>query len=108
MSGPSGDRMIRVDMTNQTASVEAFPDEWKLLGGRGLSAAILLRECDPTCDPLGPDNVLVIAPGVMAGTPAPTSGRISIGGKSPLTGGIKEANAGGDPEPAPGEARCTG
>jgi aldehyde:ferredoxin oxidoreductase len=97
MSGPTGDQLIRVDMTTQTASVEPYPDEWKLLGGRALSARILLQECDPTCDPLGPDNVLVMAPGVMAGTSAPTSGRISIGGKSPLTGGIKEANAGGNP-----------
>ena len=97
MGGPTGDRLIRVDMTNQTATTEAFPEEWKLLGGRALSARILLQECDPTCDPLGPDNVLVMAPGVMAGTAAPTSGRISIGGKSPLTGGIKEANAGGNP-----------
>lgn len=95
--GPTGDRMIRVDMTNQTASIEPFPDEWKLLGGRALSAKVLLAECDPTCDALGPDNVLVIAPGTLAGTAAPTSGRISIGGKSPLTGGIKEANAGGNP-----------
>ncbi len=97
MGGPTGDRLIRVDMTNQTTTTEAFPEEWKLLGGRALSARILLQECDPTCDPLGPDNVLVMAPGVMAGTAAPTSGRISIGGKSPLTGGIKEANAGGNP-----------
>jgi len=97
MSGPTGDRLIRVDMTSQTASIEAYPDEWKLLGGRALSARILLDECDARCDPLGPDNVLVMAPGVLAGTAAPTSGRISIGGKSPLTGGIKEANAGGNP-----------
>jgi aldehyde:ferredoxin oxidoreductase len=97
MGGPTGDRLIRVDMTNQTATTEPFPEEWKLLGGRGLSARILLQECDPTCDALGPDNVLVMAPGVLAGTAAPTSGRISIGGKSPLTGGIKEANAGGNP-----------
>jgi len=97
MAGPSGDRLIRVDMGNQTVTIEPFPDEWKMLGGRGLSAKILLAECDPQCDPLGPDNVLVIAPGVLAGTAAPTSGRISIGGKSPLTGGIKEANAGGNP-----------
>jgi aldehyde:ferredoxin oxidoreductase len=97
MSGPSGDRLIRVDMTNQTVNIEPFPDEWKLLGGRGLSAKILLAECDPQCDPLGPDNVLVMAPGVLGGTAAPTSGRISIGGKSPLTNGIKEANAGGEP-----------
>jgi aldehyde:ferredoxin oxidoreductase len=97
MSGPTGDRMIRVDMTTQTVSFEDFPEEWKLLGGRGLSAKILTRDCDPTCDPLGPDNVLVMAPGLLAGTSAPTSGRISIGGKSPLTGGIKEANSGGNP-----------
>ncbi len=97
MGGPTGDRLIRVDMTSQTATSEPFPEEWKLLGGRALSAKILLAECDPACDPLGPDNVLVMAPGVLAGTAAPTSGRISIGGKSPLTGGIKEANAGGNP-----------
>ena len=97
MGGPTNDRMIRVDMTNQTASIEPYPEDWKLLGGRSLSARILLSECDPTCEPLGPDNILVIAPGLLAGTSAPTSGRISVGGKSPLTGGIKEANAGGDP-----------
>jgi len=92
-----GDRILRVDMTKQTASFEAFPADWKLLGGRALSASILLKECDPKCDPLGPDNVLVMAPGVLSGTSAPTSGRISMGGKSPLTNGIKEANAGGNP-----------
>lgn len=95
--GPTGDRLIRVDMTTQSARFEPFPDAWKLLGGRALSAKILLTECDPKCDPLGPANVLVMAPGVMSGTAAPTSGRISIGAKSPLTGGIKEANAGGNP-----------
>ncbi|MDJ0785592.1 MAG: aldehyde ferredoxin oxidoreductase N-terminal domain-containing protein [Myxococcota bacterium] len=97
MSGPSGDKIIYVDMTNQTAEVKDFPEEWKLLGGRALSAKILTADCDPKCDPLGPDNVLVMAPGVLSGTAAPTSGRISIGAKSPLTGGIKEANTGGQP-----------
>lgn len=91
------DRILRVDMTNQTTTFDEFPSDWKLLGGRALSARILSTECDPTCDPLGPDNVLVMAPGVLSGTSAPTSGRISMGGKSPLTGGIKEANAGGNP-----------
>ena len=90
-------RMIRVDMTDQTVSVEDYPEEWSLVGGRALSAKILLEECDPTCDPLGADNVLVMAPGVLAGTSAPTSGRMSFGAKSPLTGGIKEANVGGNP-----------
>ena len=97
MAGPEGDRLIYVDMTDQSVSIESFPEEWKLLGGRGLSAKILTADCDPACDPLGPGNVLVLAPGVMSGTTAPTSGRISVGCKSPLTGGIKEANAGGNP-----------
>ena len=97
MSGPTGDRIIHVDMTSETVSIDPFPDDWKLLGGRALSARILLDECDPQCDPLGADNILVFAPGLLAGTAAPTSGRISVGAKSPLTGGIKEANAGGNP-----------
>ena len=46
-------------------------------------------------DPLGPDNVLVFAAGMYAGTSVPNGGRLSVGGKSPLTGGIKEANSGG-------------
>ena len=97
MADGLADKMIRVDMTTQTATVESFPAKWRLLGGRALSARILVEECDPKCEPLGAGNVLVIAPGVLSGTSAPTSGRISIGGKSPLTGGIKEANAGGNP-----------
>ncbi|MFP6580332.1 MAG: aldehyde ferredoxin oxidoreductase N-terminal domain-containing protein [Myxococcota bacterium] len=97
MPGPEGDKVIRVNMSDQSVAIEDFPEEWKYQGGRSLSAKILLRDCDPSCDPLGPDNVLVMAPGVMSGTTAPTSGRISIGGKSPLTGSIKEANAGGNP-----------
>ncbi len=97
MPGFEDDRLLYVDMTHQTTRFAPFPEKWKLLGGRGLSAKILTAECDPTCDPLGPGNVLVMAPGVMSGTTAPTSGRISIGAKSPLTNGIKEANAGGNP-----------
>jgi aldehyde:ferredoxin oxidoreductase len=63
MGGPNSDQIIRVDMDNLTAKVEPFPDEWKLLGGRGLSARILLQECNPKCDPLGPENVLGWRPG---------------------------------------------
>ena len=90
------DKLIRVDMTTRNVSVEDFPEQWRYLGGRVLSAKILLQECEPTCDPLGADNLLVLAPGVLAGSSAPTSGRLSVGCKSPLTGGIKEANTGGE------------
>ena len=65
------------------------------LGGRGLTSAIVSKEVNPLCHPLGNENKLVIAPGLLSGTVAAMSGRISIGCKSPLTGGIKEANAGG-------------
>ena len=90
------DKLIRVDMKRLSVSVTAYPDEWKYLGGRSLSARLLLDECAPECDPLGPDNILVLAPGILSGTSAPTSGRLSVGCKSPLTGGIKEANTGGE------------
>jgi aldehyde:ferredoxin oxidoreductase len=89
------EKILRVNMTDLTVKDEPFPDEWKFLGGRGLSAKILLKEVDPKCDPLGPGNKVILAPGVLSGSIAPTSGRMSVGGKSPLTGGIKEANSGG-------------
>jgi len=92
-----GDRLMRIDMSTQSIRIEPYPEKWRRLGGRALSARVLIEECDPTCDPLGPENVLVFAPGVLAGTSAPTSGRLSVGAKSPLTGGSKEANTGGNP-----------
>jgi aldehyde:ferredoxin oxidoreductase len=55
------------------------------------------KEVPPLCHPLGKDNKLVIAPGLLSGTAASVSGRLSVGCKSPLTGGIKEANSGGQP-----------
>ena len=88
-------KMLRVDMTNLEVHFEDLPEEWKILGGRGLSAKILNSEVPPETDPLGPDAKLVIATGPLAGTMAPSCGRTSVGGKSPLTDGIKEANAGG-------------
>jgi aldehyde:ferredoxin oxidoreductase len=54
------------------------------------------REVPPLCHPLGADNKLVVAAGLLAGTTCANSGRLSIGGKSPLTGGIKESNVGGN------------
>lgn len=87
--------IVRVNMTNLTVTKERVPDEYSLLGGRGLTARILNDEVDPMCDPLGEYSKLVIAAGLLGGTLAPCSGRISIGAKSPLTGGIKESNGGG-------------
>ena len=88
-------KILRVDMSRLETRFEDLPKEWAVLGGRGLSARILTREVPPKADPLGPEAKLVIAGGPLAGTLAPSCGRISVGGKSPLTLGIKEANAGG-------------
>src|SRR5512143_163089 len=85
----------RVNVREQTLKLEPVPDSWKRLGGRGLSARILLDEVDAQCDPLGPGNKLIFAPGLLVGHMLSSTDRISVGGKSPLTGGIKEANAGG-------------
>ncbi|MGE5454884.1 MAG: aldehyde ferredoxin oxidoreductase family protein [Methylocystaceae bacterium] len=87
--------IYRVNMSNLTVAAEEVPEEWKLLGGRGLTSAIIAKEVEPTCHPLGNKNKLVFAPGLLAGTMAANSGRLSVGAKSPLTGGIKESNAGG-------------
>ncbi|MBU1564428.1 MAG: aldehyde ferredoxin oxidoreductase [Proteobacteria bacterium] len=89
------DKIFRVNMTNLTTSVEAVPAAWAGHGGRGLTSTIVAAEVEPTCHPLGSKNKLVIAPGLLSGTMAANSGRLSIGAKSPLTGTIKEANAGG-------------
>lgn len=89
------DKILRVNMTDMTVHEEPYPEEWQLLGGRALSAKILLKEVDPKCDPLGPGNKLIFAPGPLSGSVVPTSGRMSVGAKSPLTDGIKEANSGG-------------
>jgi len=87
-------KMLRVNMTDRTATYEETPDKYKFLAGRGLTSTFIHDEVEPTCHPLGPNNKLIFAPGIITGTNAPTSGRVSVGGKSPLTGGIKEANAG--------------
>ncbi|TFG19643.1 MAG: aldehyde ferredoxin oxidoreductase [Promethearchaeota archaeon] len=87
-------KILRVDMSKLEVKFEDFPSEYAALGGRGLTSTIVSKEVPPDCHPLGPNNKLVFAPGIVTGSAAPTSGRISVGGKSPLTGGIKEANAG--------------
>jgi aldehyde:ferredoxin oxidoreductase len=91
------DRILRIDMGAEGGPkvTEEPSGDYAGLGGRALTSAIVAREVPPLCHPLGAENKLVIAPGMLSGTTAAMSGRLSIGAKSPLTGGIKEANAGG-------------
>jgi aldehyde:ferredoxin oxidoreductase len=88
------EKIIRIDMTDLKTKVEKVPKKYKEMGGRWLTSSLIKDEVDPTCHPLGPNNKLIFAPGIVTGANAPSSGRLSVGGKSPLTGGIKEANAG--------------
>ena len=96
MFGYSG-RLLRVDLSSGASRVESL-DETKArryLGGRGLGARILVDEVPAGCDPMGPENRLVLAMGPLAGTFAPGSGRYAIVAKSPATGGFGEAYTGG-------------
>ena len=88
-------KILRVNMTDLSSKLETVPAAWAGLGGRGLTSTIVAAEVPPTCHALGPNNKLVFAPGLLTGTPAANSGRLSAGAKSPLTGTIKESNAGG-------------
>jgi aldehyde:ferredoxin oxidoreductase len=81
-------------MNKLETKFEDVPEDWKILGGRAMTSTVVAKEVPPDCHPLGPNNKLVFSPGMVTGSAAPTSGRISVGTKSPLTGGIKEANAG--------------
>ena len=88
-------KIWRVNMKSKQVLQEDTPASWQHLGGRGLIAKILIDEVPGTCDPLGPRNKLIFAPGLLVGHRLSSCDRISVGTKSPLTGGVKEANAGG-------------
>lgn len=88
-------RILRVNMTELTVKYEELPEKYAMLGGRALTSALIADEVPPGAHPLGENNKLVFAPGLLSGTNAPSSGRMSVGAKSPLTGTIKESNAGG-------------
>ncbi|MHA1932757.1 MAG: aldehyde ferredoxin oxidoreductase C-terminal domain-containing protein [Promethearchaeota archaeon] len=92
-------KLARLNVNTEKIRYEEISEDSKyfLLGGRGLTSRIIADEVPPLCDPLGEKNKLIIASGLLTGSPFPCSGRTSIGGKSPLTNGIKEANVGGRP-----------
>lgn len=89
------DKIVRINMSELTSRTEPVPAEWVGLAGRALTSTIVAKEVPPTCHALGASNKLVFSPGLLTGTSAANSGRLSAGAKSPLTGGIKECNAGG-------------
>ena len=90
-------KFLRVNLSNGEVKVEEYNEELakKWLGSRGLAIYFLLKEMDPTVDPLSPENKLIITPGPLSGTSAPTGGRYNVITKSPHTGFITMANSGG-------------
>lgn len=88
-------KILRVKIGKKPEYSVAEESDYAGLGGRALTSKIVSSEVPPTCHALGEENKLVIAPGLLTGSAAAISGRISVGCKSPLTGGIKESNAGG-------------
>ncbi|MHA2163137.1 MAG: aldehyde ferredoxin oxidoreductase N-terminal domain-containing protein, partial [Candidatus Thorarchaeota archaeon] len=77
-------KIIRLNMTDLKVTEQKVPKKYSEMGGRWLTDSIVSDEVDPQCHPLGPNNKIVFAPGIVTGTSAPSSGRISVGGKSPL------------------------
>jgi aldehyde:ferredoxin oxidoreductase len=95
--GATWGKILHVDLTDGRQWLETPVDEvyTRLVGGRGLVAWLLLRHTRAGLDALGPDNLLVFAPGILQGTNLPASGRHGVGAKSPLTGAIASSEAGG-------------
>jgi len=90
-------KILRVNL--DTGSLEFEPldrDRAKaFIGGRGLGMSYLLDEVNPECDPLSPQNRLIMMTGPLTGTSAPTGGRYMVVTKSPLTGAVTCSNSGG-------------
>jgi aldehyde:ferredoxin oxidoreductase len=88
-------RILEIDLETMSVHERSVPKKHQSLGGRGLTSTMVWEETDPLCHPLSPDNAIVFAPGLLAGSALSSSNRLSAGAKSPLTGTIKEANSGG-------------
>ena len=89
--------VLKIDLSNGHMEVEKRDDAFYrgYLGGRAMVAYYLLDEMPPGVDPLGPENLLVFAPGVITGASVSGQGRNGVGAKSPLTGGLGSSEAGG-------------
>ncbi|HEX9014917.1 MAG TPA: aldehyde ferredoxin oxidoreductase C-terminal domain-containing protein [Chloroflexota bacterium] len=89
--------ILRIDLSTGAAMAEPLTPELArdYLGGRGFAARLLSDEIPAGADPLGPDNVVAIAAGVLTGTFVPASGKVTFAAKSPATGGWGDAHMGG-------------
>ncbi len=90
-------KILRVDLTAGRVRDEPLDPQTarSFIGGRGFGIQLLLKELDPRCEPLSPENILVMAAGPLTGTAAPTGARYMVSTKSPLTGALTCSNSGG-------------
>jgi len=88
-------KYLHINLNNQTIEEEELQGEEIVKAGRYFIVKTLLEKGVATVDPLSPDNPLIFSAGPLAGTNFSNANRISVGCKSPMTGGIKEANGGG-------------
>ena len=90
-------KILNVNVTSGEITPESLPDQMykDYLGGYGIGARLLFDRIPQGADPLGPDNVLGLLPGLMTGTPV-FGNRFTAVCKSPSTGGWGDANCGGD------------
>jgi len=89
-------KILRVDLSKESVKEEDLSKELALewIGGRGFAIKILWDELEPGIDPLSPENKVVIATGPLTGTITPSSGKLVVATKSPLTGGYGDGNIG--------------
>lgn len=92
-------KLARINVNKDTIDYDEITKDsnYFLFGARALTSQIIYDEVNPKADPLGDQNKIILANGVLTGSPFPNSAKTSVGSKSPLTGGIKEANVGGRP-----------
>ena len=90
-------KILHVDLTEGKHWVEEPDDAFyrKMMGGRALVAHYLLTLVPPGADAFDPENIFVMAPGIVTGSTFSGQGRNGVGAKSPLTGGLGSAEAGG-------------
>jgi aldehyde:ferredoxin oxidoreductase len=96
LKGSSG-KLLRVDLTRGSIVTEQIDEEFYRLypGGKALAAYFLLRELPKGTEPYSPDNMLILANGVLTGAPFSTATRFTAVARSPLTLGFGESEAGG-------------
>ena len=97
MAGGYTGKYCIVDLGSQAVEIVEPGDAFyrKYLSGYGLGAAVIMERQKPGLDPLSPQSYLGFCSGLLTGTKAFFSGRFMVVGKSPLTGGWGDANAGG-------------